>query len=59
MIRLKKIMDQLIDETAFVHNRQIIDGILLTNEILDHLKRRRNEGIIIKLDFEKDYNKVN
>lgn len=57
MIRLKKIIDQLIDETAFVHNRQNIDGILLTNEIIDDLKRRRKEGIIIKLDFEKAYKK--
>lgn len=40
-----------------MHDRHTVDGVLLTSEIIDDLKRRKKEWVIIKLDFEKAYNK--
>lgn len=37
---------------------QIMDGTLITSEVVDKLKRRKRRGIIIKLYFEKAYDKV-
>lgn len=35
-----------------------MDEVLLTNEIVDDLKKKDKKGVIIKLDFEKAYDKV-
>ena len=61
--RLKANIGKVISDTqsAFIEGRQILDGILLANEIIDLLKkhRKRDGGIILKLDFEKAYDCVN
>ena len=36
-----------------------MSGILCLHEILHETKRRKEVGIILKLDFEKEYDKVN
>ena len=36
-----------------------MDGVLITNEIIDGWKKNNKKGIIIKLDFEKGYDKLN
>lgn len=36
-----------------------MNGVLILHEILDETKRRKETGIILKLDFEKAYSKVN
>jgi hypothetical protein len=40
-------------------NRNITSGIMCLHEILHETKRRNETGIILKLDFEKAYDKVN
>ena len=61
--RLKSTISKLISDTqsVFIEGRQILDGVLLANEIIDLLKkhRKRDGGIILKLDFEKAYDYVN
>ena len=56
-IRLEQIADKLIhcNQTAFMKGRNIMSGIMCLHET----KRRKESGIILKLDFEKAYNKVN
>lgn len=39
--------------------RQILDGVLIANESLRWLKKRKIPGALIKLDFEKAYDSVN
>lgn len=48
-----------VSQTAFIPGRNIIDGVVILYEVLLHLKSRKEEGIILKLDFEKAYDKVN
>ncbi|GKV51294.1 hypothetical protein SLEP1_g57962 [Rubroshorea leprosula] len=59
--RLKGVMDNIISEnqSAFVGKRRIVDGILVLNEIVDEIKRRKSDSFILKVDFEKAYDCVN
>ncbi|GLU12167.1 hypothetical protein SLE2022_288680 [Rubroshorea leprosula] len=54
-------MDNIISEnqSTFVGRRQIVDGILVLNEIVDEIKRRKADNFILKVDFEKAYDCVN
>jgi hypothetical protein len=40
-------------------NRNILFGIMCLHEILHETKRRNEIRVILKLDFEKAYDKVN
>ncbi|PNX79256.1 cysteine-rich receptor-like protein kinase [Trifolium pratense] len=48
--RLKKVMGKLISEvqSAFLPNRQILDGVLAFNELLDLAKRRKDKCLLFK-----------
>ena len=46
-------------QSPFVGGRNIQDGVLIANEILDEGKRRKRRGLAIKLDFEKAYGNLN
>lgn len=41
-----------------MNNRQILDGILVADDLIDSRKRARKEGIIFKIDLEKAYDHV-
>ncbi|XP_057520860.1 uncharacterized protein LOC130801116 [Amaranthus tricolor] len=51
-LRLKQVIASLIDEShnAFVMDRQIL-GVLVTNEAIRWLKKKRIHGALLKLDF--------
>ena len=59
--RFKKIIPVVVSEvqSTFIGGRNIQDGILIANEVVEEWKRCRQRGIIIKLDFEKAFDKVN
>lgn len=59
--RIKTVMPRIISDTqpAFIGGRNILDGILIANEVVDGWKKDRKNGIILKLDFEKAYDSVN
>lgn len=40
-------------------NRKILDGVLIANESLRWLKKRKMHGALLKLDFQKAYDSVN
>ncbi|MCH97064.1 cysteine-rich receptor-like protein kinase, partial [Trifolium medium] len=42
-------------QTAFVKDRQILDGILIANEVMDEARKIKKELMLIKVDFEKAY----
>ncbi|WVZ54036.1 hypothetical protein U9M48_004904 [Paspalum notatum var. saurae] len=59
-VRLTKVADSVISETqsAFIPGRLILDGAVIVHEVVHHLKSCKRSGIILKLDFEKAYDKV-
>ncbi|MCH96329.1 LINE-1 reverse transcriptase like [Trifolium medium] len=59
--RLKGVIRKLIStcQTAFVPGRQILDGVVVVNELIDLAKRRRDKALLLKVDFEKAYDSVN
>ncbi|PNX76321.1 cysteine-rich receptor-like protein kinase, partial [Trifolium pratense] len=58
--RLRLVIGSVISEsqTAFVKDRQILDGILIANEVVDEARRSKKELMLFKVDFEKAYDSV-
>jgi hypothetical protein len=58
---MESIADKLIHktQTTIMKNRNIMIGIVCMHEIIHETKIRRETGIVLKLDFEKAYDKVN
>lgn len=38
--------------------RQILDGIIVLNEMIDEAKKKKLQRIFFKVDFEKAYNSI-
>ena len=59
-VRIETVMHKLINpcQTAFIKGRNIMDGVNLLQEILKESKRKKRQGVVLKLDFEKAYDKV-
>jgi len=53
-------MFSVISETqsAFIHGRQILDGILIANEIVEDVKRLKKDLLLFKVDFEKAFDSI-
>lgn len=60
-IRLNPVMPKLIEvcQNAFIKGRNIMDGVISLYEVLHEARARKQQGVILKLDFEKAYDKVN
>ncbi|XP_020972640.1 uncharacterized protein LOC107627573 [Arachis ipaensis] len=58
--RMRTVMPGLVGETqsAFVKGRKIHDGALIACETVQWLKTRKKKAAIIKLDFQKAYDRV-
>ena len=59
--RLKEVLDKVVsaDQNAFVKGRQILDASLIANEVIDYWLKRKEKGLICKLDIEKAYDSIN
>lgn len=57
----KNVLPRIVGEaqSAFMGGRNILAGVLISNEIIDWWKKRKKRGLILKLDFEKAYDTVN
>jgi hypothetical protein len=59
-MRLTPLADKLIskNQTTFIPGRYILEGVIILHETLHELRVKKMQGVILKLDFEKAYDKV-
>jgi len=41
--------------SAFIKGKQILDGILIANELVDDAKGKKKDLLMFKVDFEKAF----
>jgi hypothetical protein len=46
-------------QTTFMPGRNIMEGVVMLHETIHEIHRKKMSGVILKLDFEKAYDKVN
>jgi hypothetical protein len=46
-------------QTAFMSRRNIMEGVVILHETIHEMHSKKLDGVILKLDFEKAYDKVN
>ena len=58
--RIKRVMGLIISQSqnAFVEGRLILDIVLIANEAVDSILRRKEKWILCKLDIEKAYDHI-
>jgi hypothetical protein len=58
--RLVPMAQKVIDknQTGFIKDRNILEGVVVLHEVLHELKSSKKKGLILKLDFEKTYDRV-
>jgi hypothetical protein len=58
--RMKRVLGKLISicKSAFLPQRQILDGVVVLNELIDLAKRRKDECFLFKVDFGRAYDTV-
>ena len=58
--RLRSVIGSVVSDSqsAFVKGKQILDGILIANEVVDEARRSKKELLMFKVDFEKAYDSV-
>nr|GFB93160.1 RNA-directed DNA polymerase, eukaryota, reverse transcriptase zinc-binding domain protein [Tanacetum cinerariifolium] len=58
--RLSSVLSNLISEvqSAFLPNRQILDGPFILNELLSWCKSKKKHAMLFKVDFAKAYDSV-
>jgi hypothetical protein len=59
-IRLNTVANHVVQpsQTAFMQGRNILDGVVILHEGVHELHTKKLHGVILKLDFEKAYDKV-
>jgi hypothetical protein len=58
--RLEKVCDKLLasNQTAFVRGRYILESVVFTHKILHDAIKNKEKGLVLKLDYEKAYDRV-
>nr|GEX46632.1 RNA-directed DNA polymerase, eukaryota, reverse transcriptase zinc-binding domain protein [Tanacetum cinerariifolium] len=58
--RLVNVIGDLVNEvqSAFVTERQILDGSFILNEVIQWCRKKKKHTLIFKVDFEKAYDSV-
>ena len=46
-------------QSAFLPDRNILEGVVILHETIHELQRKKMNGVLLKIDFEKAYDKVN
>lgn len=56
---MQEVLHEDRNQYAFIKGRYILDSILIANECVEDYRRRKQKGMIAKLDLEKAYDKTN
>nr|GEY55029.1 putative RNA-directed DNA polymerase, eukaryota, reverse transcriptase zinc-binding domain protein [Tanacetum cinerariifolium] len=58
--RLARVIDSVIShqQSAFIKHRQILDGPLMVNEVIQWCKRKKSKLMVFKIDFEKAFDTI-
>ena len=58
--RLIKVANRLIatNQTAFIKGRYILESVVAAHEIIHKVHRKKESGVVLKLDYEKAYDRV-
>ena len=58
--RLTPVAKEVIGEnqTGFIKDRNILEGIVILHEVIHELNKRKEHGMILKIDFKKAYDRV-
>jgi hypothetical protein len=58
--RLTSVAHRVIQPTqmAFIPGRNIMEGVVVLHEMIHELHRKKQNGVIFKIDFKKAYDKV-
>ena len=46
-------------QTTFMPGKNVLEGVVILHETIHELHKKKKNGVILKLDFEKAYDKVN
>ena len=59
--RLKRVVGMVVSDAqnAFVKGRHILNASLIVNEIIDFWQKRKEKGVVYKLDIEKAFDSIN
>jgi hypothetical protein len=59
--RLARIINRLISyhQSAFIRGRYILESVVTAHEIIHDVHRKKEQGLVFKIDYEKAYDKVN
>jgi hypothetical protein len=60
-IRLEKVCQRLIakEQSAFIRCRYILESVVIAHEVLHSIHKSKTLGVVLKLDYEKAYDRVN
>ncbi|XP_071718424.1 uncharacterized protein [Rutidosis leptorrhynchoides] len=58
--RLSVVIGSIIskEQSAFIKGRQILDGPLMINEIIDWCNKKKKKAMLFKVDFEKAFDSI-
>ena len=58
--RVKQVMSEVISDhqNTFIKGRQILDSVLIANEAINFMKKKKGKGYLFKLDFHKAFDSV-
>jgi hypothetical protein len=59
--RLEGVCDRFLapNQTAFVRGRYILESVVSAHEIIHAAIKNKEESLVLKLDYEKVYDRVN
>jgi hypothetical protein len=60
-LRLEKVSQRLVakEQSAFIRGRYILESVVIAHEIVHSIHKTKTPGVVIKLDYEKAYDRVN
>jgi hypothetical protein len=58
--RISKVADRLVtgNQTTFIKGRYILESVVTTHEVIHSVHHGKKQGLVLKLDYEKAYDKV-